>query len=82
MRSPSLVEHAESQDPDTHLSQLSDARRKSSRKCSQSPHPAPVQTSKPSWPNLGQLPLFMHPFIENVQDVAPSDTADFVLLLG
>ncbi|XP_045802775.1 uncharacterized protein LOC123896435 [Trifolium pratense] len=74
-RLPSLFEHAGSQ---YNLSQLLEGRHKSSRKWSQSSlNPAPVQKSKPSWPNLGQLPLFMHPFIENIQDVAPDGHCGF-----
>ncbi|PNY16511.1 hypothetical protein L195_g013233 [Trifolium pratense] len=73
--SPSLFEHAESQ---YNLSPLSEVRQKSSRKCSQSsPNSTPVQKLKPSRPNLGQLPLFMHSFIENVQDVAPDGHCGF-----
>ncbi|MCI32036.1 hypothetical protein A2U01_0053248, partial [Trifolium medium] len=75
--SPSLVEHAESQYPDTPVSQLLDARRKSSQKCSQSPHPTPVATPKRTWPNMEQLPLFMHPFIENVIDIAEDEHCGF-----
>ncbi|PNX84738.1 hypothetical protein L195_g040801, partial [Trifolium pratense] len=74
-RSPSLFEHAESRHDQ---SQLSEGRQKSSRKCSQSsPNPARVPKTKPSWPNLGQLPLFMHPFIENVQDFEPDGHCGF-----
>jgi hypothetical protein len=69
--STSLFEHAESHNPDIHISQSSYARRKSSRKSTgQSPHSAPVASLTRTWPNLEEWSLFMHTHLENVIDVA------------
>ncbi|KAK2389011.1 hypothetical protein QL285_062641 [Trifolium repens] len=69
-RSHSLFEHVDSQNPDTLVFRSSCGRKKSARKSSQSLHPTPVATPKCIWPNLTQLPPFMHPFFEHVIDVA------------
>ncbi|KAK2375246.1 hypothetical protein QL285_076148 [Trifolium repens] len=68
--SPSLVEHVESQ--------CSQAEAKCARKRSKSPNPA----SKPSWPNLNELPLFMHQYFENVIKVLGDGHCGFRVVSG
>ncbi|MCH85802.1 protein FAR1-RELATED SEQUENCE 5 [Trifolium medium] len=84
-RQLSQSEHAEADAEwaDRQLSQPSQPRRKSSRQSSQSsPHPTRAASPTHNWPMAKLLPIFMHPFIENVIDVTPDGHCGFCAVSG
>jgi hypothetical protein len=74
-RSPSYWEHIDSQFPDSQASQSKPSRPR--RKTARIGHSSPIATPAKRIPYIQYMPLFMHPYIEDIIDVKPDGHCGF-----